>query len=154
MAAVIISNVKKDGMPTPLRIIAQGFRARFIEKCRPAITSAARFIFQENSTATRANSFFSCRMKWGRSRVPAATPMRITVPTLLERQGNFSQTRDGSGIPVFIKDPLKTGKLHCRRSDGVFPGQHHSEQPLQPVRSIGLELVADAECLWKSAVQL
>ena len=31
-----------------------------------------------------------------------------TVPTLLERQGNFSQSVDSSGKPIALKDPLGT----------------------------------------------
>ena len=70
----------------------------------------------------KSKLFFFMSHEWGRSRVPAATPMRITVPTLLERQGNFSQTRDGSGIPVFIKDPLKTGNCTAADQTACFPG--------------------------------
>ena len=50
--------------------------------------------------------FFFLSHEWGRSRVPNA-PRRIVVPTEAERNGDFSQTRDGSGVPVFIKDPLR-----------------------------------------------
>ena len=38
-----------------------------------------------------------------------APPNRVTVPTALERAGNFSQTVDTSGQLLFIRDPLKTG---------------------------------------------
>jgi hypothetical protein len=58
--------------------------------------------------------FFFLSHEWGRSRVPNA-PRRIVVPTELERNGDFSQSRDGSGIPVYIKDPLKTGA--CTAAD-------------------------------------
>src|SRR5207249_9195831 len=49
--------------------------------------------------------FFFMSHEWGRSRVPGA-PVRITVPTAAERRGDFSQSRDGAGIPVAVKDPL------------------------------------------------
>jgi hypothetical protein len=49
--------------------------------------------------------FFFMSHEWGRSRVPAAV-QRVTVPTAAERQGDFSQTRDGAGLPVTIRDPL------------------------------------------------
>jgi hypothetical protein len=48
--------------------------------------------------------FFFMSHEWGRQRTPPA-PKRITVPTELERRGDFSQTHDGAGIPVIIKDP-------------------------------------------------
>src|SRR5437879_3800100 len=37
-----------------------------------------------------------------RPRNTAARP----VPTALERTGDFSQTRDGAGVPVIIRDPV------------------------------------------------
>ncbi len=49
-------------------------------------------------------AFFFFSHEWGRSKTPPA-PRRITVPTAAERLGDFSQTRDGAGIPVVIKDP-------------------------------------------------
>jgi Carboxypeptidase regulatory-like domain/TonB-dependent Receptor Plug Domain len=49
--------------------------------------------------------FFFVSNEWGRSKTPPA-PRRITVPTALERTGDFSKTVDGAGIPVVIKDPL------------------------------------------------
>jgi hypothetical protein len=49
--------------------------------------------------------FFFVSNEWGRSKTPPA-PRRITVPTALERTGDFSKTVDGAGIPVIIKDPL------------------------------------------------
>src|SRR5205823_8907678 len=50
-------------------------------------------------------AFFFFSHEWGRSRTPPS-PRQITVPTAAERRGDFSQTRDGAGIPVIIKDPL------------------------------------------------
>src|SRR2546425_304768 len=58
--------------------------------------------------------FFFLSHEWGRSKTPPA-PRRITVPTALERTGDFSQTKDGAGIPVFIRDPDKTGA--CSATD-------------------------------------
>ncbi|MBV8730997.1 MAG: carboxypeptidase regulatory-like domain-containing protein, partial [Acidobacteriia bacterium] len=48
--------------------------------------------------------FFFISQEWNRQITPNA-PRQITVPTALERQGNFSQTRDSAGVPVIIKDP-------------------------------------------------
>jgi len=49
-------------------------------------------------------AFFFFSHEWGRQKTPPA-PRRITVPTEAERRGDFSQTLDGAGIPVIIKDP-------------------------------------------------
>src|SRR5215510_7183045 len=72
--------------------------------------------------------FFFVSHEWGRSRVPNA-PRRIVVPTELERTGDFSQTRDGSGALVFIKDPLLTGnctaadRTACFQNNVIPPGR-------------------------------
>jgi hypothetical protein len=55
--------------------------------------------------AIKDKVFFFMSHEWGRSKTPA-TPHRVTVPTLAERSGDFSQTKDQAGIPVIIKDPL------------------------------------------------
>jgi len=49
--------------------------------------------------------FFFFSHEWNRQRVPP-TPRRVTAPTLAERRGDFSQTRDRSGRPVTIMDPV------------------------------------------------
>jgi hypothetical protein len=53
----------------------------------------------------KSKLFFFVSHEWGRSRVPN-TPQRVTVPTAAERQGDFSQTRDGAGLPVTVRDPV------------------------------------------------
>jgi hypothetical protein len=52
----------------------------------------------------RQKLFFFISQEWNRQITPN-TPRQITVPTALERQGNFSQTRDASGTLVPIIDP-------------------------------------------------
>src|SRR6266404_4261576 len=66
--------------------------------------------------------FFFMSHEWGRQRTPPA-PRRITVPTALERTGDFSQTRDGAGVPVTIRDPL-TGQ--------AFPGNKIPQDRFSP----------------------
>jgi hypothetical protein len=53
----------------------------------------------------RERLFFFMSHEWLRSEAPNA-PNRIRVPTLAERQGDFSQTVDGAGVAVAIVDPL------------------------------------------------
>src|SRR5262249_3601984 len=45
----------------------------------------------------------------------------FTVPTALERQGNFSQTKSG-GQPVVIYDPLTTRMVNGQLARDPFPG--------------------------------
>ena len=55
-----------------------------------------------------------------------ATTLTTSVPTALQAQGNFSQTRAASGAPVMIYDPLTTvasGSAYVRTP---FPGSYHS----------------------------
>jgi Carboxypeptidase regulatory-like domain len=52
--------------------------------------------------------FFFFGQEWQRQLVPGSQH-NVTVPTPLERMGDFSQTHDGSGVPVIITDP-STGK--------------------------------------------
>src|SRR5579863_6015244 len=52
----------------------------------------------------RNKLFFFVSQEWNRQTTPHA-PDQITVPTALQRAGNFSQTVDASGAPVIITDP-------------------------------------------------
>jgi hypothetical protein len=56
----------------------------------------------------RQKLFFFASEEWNRQ-TTGNTPRQITVPTALERTGNFSKTVDGSGVPVIIKDPQNGG---------------------------------------------
>ena len=48
---------------------------------------------------------------------------RWTVPTDLERRGDFSQTLDSQGRLIFIKDPLRSGACNAvSGGPGCFPG--------------------------------
>src|SRR5262249_12145829 len=44
------------------------------------------------------------------------------VPTLLERNGDFSQSVDGSGNKIFVKDPLLSGACSAASQVACFPG--------------------------------
>ncbi|HKX30560.1 MAG TPA: carboxypeptidase regulatory-like domain-containing protein [Blastocatellia bacterium] len=64
--------------------------------------------------------FFYWNQEWYEQLVPEGT-RNIRVPTQLERNGNFSQTLDGNGNPIFIRDPSLN--LPCNAADrsGCFP---------------------------------
>jgi hypothetical protein len=50
--------------------------------------------------------FFFVAQEFYEQQTPAANPTRIRVPTQAERGGDFSQTRDGNGNPIVIRDPV------------------------------------------------
>ena len=65
-----------------------------------------------NFNRNRDKLFFFWSQEFQNSLVPNNV-QSVTVPTAEQRRGDFSQTRDGSGNPVIIRDPL-TGQ--------AFPG--------------------------------
>jgi len=64
----------------------------------------------------RQKLFFFFSQEHQKRFTPPAGPMRVTVPTLLERAGDFSQTRDNAGNPFpYIRD--STTNLPCSAAD-------------------------------------
>jgi len=58
---------------------------------------------------------------WSHDMLPRTDPgtlQQMNMPTALERAGDFSQTRDSQGRPVFIKDPSIAGGT-CNVTTGV-----------------------------------
>ena len=52
---------------------------------------------------------------------------QFRVPTALERQGDFSQTRDNNGnLFNLIKDPRSTSAVHGREHKRMFPGRRRA----------------------------
>jgi len=45
-----------------------------------------------------------------------------TTPTQLERAGDFSQSKDGNGKQIYIKDPLLAGACNATDQTACFPG--------------------------------
>lgn len=70
----------------------------------------------------RDKLFFFLSHEWNRQRVPPV-PRRVRVPTLAERQGDFSASIDSAGLPVTVKDPL-TGQ--------AFPGNRIPQERFSP----------------------
>ena len=50
-----------------------------------------------------------------------------TVPTALQRMGDYSQTRNAAGQPVIIYDPVTTAPSGAGFVRQPFPGQRHSD---------------------------
>jgi hypothetical protein len=67
--------------------------------------------------------FFFFSQEYQHRLTPPDGPTRVTVPTALERQGDFSQSVDASGAPVFISDPTKVdangNRLPCTAANTV-----------------------------------
>ncbi len=73
------------------------------------------------------------------SRTDPGTLNNRTMPTALERQGNFSQSFDSQGRLVFIRDPLLAG--NCNALTGgpaCFPG---NTIPANRINSVGQSLL-------------
>src|SRR5579872_4576634 len=67
--------------------------------------------------------FFFIGREWQNQLVPNSLS-NVTVPTALERMGDFSQSHDGGGAPLTIKDPLNGG--------AQFPGNVIPKNRLNP----------------------
>src|SRR5262245_27840301 len=62
--------------------------------------------------------FFFFSQEHQKRLTPPAGPTRVTVPTALERMGDFSQSIDRSGIPFpYIKNPFDQQKRPCTAGD-------------------------------------
>jgi len=75
------------------------------------------------------------------ARTDPGTLNQRRMPTALERRGNFSQTVDSQGRPVFIRDPLLSG--NCSATSGgpaCFPGNVIPANRIDPVGQALLNL--------------
>jgi hypothetical protein len=81
----------------------------------PLVVPGTRF----NKSRTKLFFFFS----WDYLRNYAAVgPNRYTMPTALERTGDFSQTVATNGTPILIRDPLSGLACSATSAAGCFPG--------------------------------
>lgn len=65
-------------------------------------------------------------------------PLTYTVPTLVQRTGDFSQTVQSNGNPVTIYDPLTTVPVGSGYARTAFPG---NKIPANRIDPVGLKLV-------------
>ena len=72
-----------------------------------------------NFNRNRDKLFFFFNQEWWPLEVPQSI-RQITVPTALERAGDFSQTTDVNGTKVYVRDPLKTGACTAASQAGCF----------------------------------
>jgi hypothetical protein len=87
----------------------------------------------------RDKTFFMYSWEQIHSEVPF--PQVYTVPTALERAGDFSQTRTASGQPVIIYDPLTTRLVNGQFVRDPFPGNVIPANRINPVARALLERV-------------
>ena len=67
----------------------------------------------------RKKLFFFWSQEYYRQLIPEAA-RTIRVPTLAERSGDFSQTLDGTGAKIFIRDPLLSGNCNATDQSACF----------------------------------
>ena len=82
-------------------------------------------------------TFFMVSYEGLRAKQEAARLSR--VPTLLERQGNFSQSVNLNGGPLFLHDRLKSGACNERNRAACFPGNIIPPSRFDPV---GMKLLS------------
>jgi hypothetical protein len=51
--------------------------------------------------------------------ISPTNPIFVTVPTALEREGNFTQSRNNNGQQIFVGDPLRAGLGPCSALTGA-----------------------------------
>ncbi len=64
--------------------------------------------------------FFFINQEYYDQLVPQLAAVNIRVPTAAERAGNFSQSVDGSGNKIFIKDPSLNGTCNATSQAACF----------------------------------
>jgi carboxypeptidase family protein len=82
--------------------------------------------------------FYSHEFRPSNQAINSGNPIRIKVPTALERAGDFSQSVDNNGAPVFIRDPLKAGACSATDQTACFAG---NRIPQDRLYSVGLALL-------------
>lgn len=65
--------------------------------------------------------FFFISQEYYNQLVPQLASVNIRVPTALERAGNFSQSVDGTGSKIYVKDPQLTGTCSAASQAACFP---------------------------------
>jgi hypothetical protein len=62
-----------------------------------------------------------------------ATPANVSVPSLLQRQGDFSQTYNAQGVLIKIYDPLTTTQVGNTYTRTQFPGNKIPANRINPI---------------------
>lgn len=70
---------------------------------------------------TKDKLFFFWSQEWQQQLVPQGA-RNSRVPTAAEAAGDFSNTYDGNGVKIYIRDPTKTGNCTATDQTACFPG--------------------------------
>lgn len=70
---------------------------------------------------TKDKLFFFWSQEWQQQLVPRGASS-ARVPTAAELSGDFSNTYDGNGVKIYIRDPTKTGTCSATDQTACFPG--------------------------------
>src|SRR5262249_26278300 len=70
---------------------------------------------------------------WESFREVRGSTQLAVVPTALEQQGDFSQSVDASGKPVYVKDPLLSGTCGAASQVACFPGNRIPQNRFSPI---------------------
>ncbi|MEP6903503.1 MAG: carboxypeptidase regulatory-like domain-containing protein, partial [Actinomycetota bacterium] len=65
--------------------------------------------------------FFFINQEYYNQLVPQLAAVNIRVPTAAERNGDFSQSVDGSGARIYVRDPLLSGTCSAASQAACFP---------------------------------
>jgi outer membrane receptor protein involved in Fe transport len=76
---------------------------------------------------------------WESYRAVAGDNSIGVVPSLLERQGNFTQSVTATGAPIFVKDPLLKGSCTATVTTACFPGNIIPAARINPVSAALLQ---------------
>jgi Carboxypeptidase regulatory-like domain/TonB-dependent Receptor Plug Domain len=99
----------------------------------PVIIPKVRF----NKDHNRLFFFYSWDQQWNNT---ATGLNKYTMPTALERQGDFSQSFNTNGTPILVRDPLSGAACSSAGAAGCFPGNKIPLTRLSPIGSAMLNL--------------
>ena len=83
-----------------------------------------------NRTRNHLFFFFSIDQLWN---TQSTALNKYTMPTALERQGNFSQSVNPNGSPILVRDPLSGQACSSTSAAGCFPGNIVPASRLSPI---------------------
>src|SRR5580692_1929675 len=90
-----------------------------------------------NKNRNRLFFFFSWDQLWN---TQSTALNKYTMPTALERQGNFSQSVNPNGSPILVRDPLSGQTCSSTNAAGCFPGNIIPANRLSPIGQAMLSL--------------
>lgn len=99
----------------------------------PILIPGTRF----NKARNKLFFFFSVDQLWN---TQVTDINKYTMPTTLERQGNFSQSVNPNGSPILVRDPLSGQACSSTNAAGCFPGNIIPTSRMSPIGQAMLNL--------------